>query len=326
MGINRVFGVLLTGVRGFLTGLVLAQGSLLMGGGAFAQSQSGPSPLAPGDLSKPIFDTTKAEYDTAGADLRGASTIVAEVDGRSITLGEISDAIRAQPPNVANMPFDTLFPVVLQQLVQRMALVLKAQRLGADSDPVIKRRVQAAADQMLADEFLRREVSRTITDTMLRERYKRDIADKPGQDEVRARIIVTRTEPEATALIEALHKGADFGTLARQSSKDTSAVVGGDLGFARRSSLNAEIGAVAFALPVGQISAHPVWSSGAWFVVKVDARRPSPTPGFVEIRAALTQALVRAGAPGIIKDALDGVVLHDYGFTGKEGETGPSAR
>jgi peptidyl-prolyl cis-trans isomerase C len=323
---NRVFGKLMIRICKLLPVLILAQGPILLGGTVFAQPQPSASPLAPGDLSKPIFDTTKSEYETSGADLRGAATIVAEVDGRAITLGEVSDAIRAQSSNVANMPFDTLFPAVLRQLVQRMALTLKAQRLGVDADPIIKRRVQAAADQTLADEFLHREVNKTITDAMVRERYKRDIADKPGQDEVRASIIMTRTEPEAAALIEALTKGADFETLARQSSKDTSAVVGGDLGFARRSSLNAEIGAVAFALPVGQTSAHPVWSSGAWFIVKVNARRPSPTPSFFEMRAALRQAMIRAESPGMIKEALDAVMLREYGFTGKEGEKDSSSR
>ncbi|MGE0226196.1 MAG: hypothetical protein AB7S57_23210, partial [Acetobacteraceae bacterium] len=101
-------------------------------GGASAWGQAalhpGASPLAPGDLSKPIFDTAKPEYDTSQARRKSAGTIVAEVDGRAITLADVRDAIQALPANLRGLPFQTIFPTVMDQLVRQEALVVAAQR------------------------------------------------------------------------------------------------------------------------------------------------------------------------------------------------------
>jgi len=326
VGNDGMFGAFLRQVRRFLPVMVLAQGPLLISGAVLAQIQPGPSPLAPGDLSKPIFDTTTPDYDTSGARQKGANTIVAEVDGRDITLGEASDAIRALPPSVAVMPFDVVFPIAIDQLVKQRALVVEAQRLGLDDDPEVKRRMKSAADRVLVDELLRREGTRTITQLMLQDRYKRDFADKPGPEEVRIRIIMTPTEAEARTLLDELNKGGDFATIAKRSSKDATSLTGGDLGFVRRDSVNAEIAAVAFSLPAGQTSAFPVASVGAWFLVKTEARRMAPTLTFSEARPIVMQDLLREHALTVTRDAMARVVVRRYGMAGKEGEDGSAPR
>src|SRR5947209_5471605 len=80
-------------------------------GGACAQSGSAadPSPFAPGDLKTPIFDTRTPVYAAAGEQANSAKTIVAEVDGRAITLGDVADAIAELPALTRNLPFADLF-------------------------------------------------------------------------------------------------------------------------------------------------------------------------------------------------------------------------
>ena len=96
-----------------LLALVLAGG--IGGGVAWAQApiRPVPSPAAPGDLSAPAFDTKAAVYDNKSPLTKSASTVVAEVEGRAITLGDVGDAIRALPPSLAQLPFETLFPHVV---------------------------------------------------------------------------------------------------------------------------------------------------------------------------------------------------------------------
>src|ERR1700679_1123730 len=89
-----------------------------------------PSPLAPGDLKRPIFDTQTPVYDTAGQQAKSANKVVAEVDGRPITLGDVSATIAELPPTVRNLPFSELFPGILTQLVKQEALAIRAQRQG----------------------------------------------------------------------------------------------------------------------------------------------------------------------------------------------------
>jgi len=300
-----------------LLGLLLFASST----GSLAQSslRPSPSPLAPGDGNRPIFDTTRKEYDTARLSAKAKETIVAEVDGRAITLPEVADRIRSLPQNIANLPYEILFPNMVEHLIRREALIVRAHRKGYDSDPDIMRRVRAAADEVLANETITREAAETITESLLLERYRRDYAGKPGPEEVHVRIMLSMTETEAADLIAKVKAGGDFAAIAKQFSKDTSASVGGDLGFLPRDGLNVEVGAVAFALPPGGMTAYPVRAATCWFVVKVEARRSQPTQQFTVVREAIKQAMVREGAFARIKAALAEVIVHEYSMAGKEG-------
>jgi len=283
-------------------------------------TKSAPSPVAPGDLSKPVFDTTKPVYDSIPSLDKNASTVVAEVEGRPITLGDVGDAIRALTTGAARLPFETLFPSVLDQLVRQQALVVRAQQQGLDEDPPVRRRMRAASDRILANEYLNREISKGVTEAALLERYNRDIAGHPGPDEVRSRIILVSTEKEALDLIAEIRGGADFAAVARRSSKDPSASIGGDLGFNTRDGLTPEIGAVAFALADGQMAAYPVRSVGAWFVLKTEERRQEPTPSFALAREQLTQELLREGVIPLTLSVLAPLKVREYNILGKEAD------
>src|SRR5437764_11573258 len=75
-------------------------------------SPNAASPLLPGDMSRPSFDTTTPVYNpTAGKD--PARMKVAEVEGRPITLAEVKDFIATLPPQVAQQEFQNLYPRVV---------------------------------------------------------------------------------------------------------------------------------------------------------------------------------------------------------------------
>ena len=276
------------------------------------------SPVSPPTLNAPVFDTVTPVYGGSTAGAKPAKTVVAEVDGRVITLGDVADAIRDLPPSMQNLPFEDVFPSVVDQLIRTQALAIRAQHQGLDEDEVVRRRMKAAADHVLANEVLRIEASRAITEQALLARYDRDIAGKPGPDEVHISVIMVPTEAAAQAIINELRQGADFAALAKRSSKDASASVGGDLGFVARDALTPEIAALAFATPIGQVGAAPVKSAGSWFVIKIDDRRHQPTPPFSVVRAALEQAMIREMVPEIVGSALSAVTVRQYSVNGKE--------
>jgi peptidyl-prolyl cis-trans isomerase C len=283
-----------------------------------------PSPLAPGDLKRPIFDTQTPVYDAAHAQEKSASTVVAEVDGRAVTLGDVGDVIKDMPPSMSGLPFGDLFPSVLGRLVRQQALAIRAQQQALDEDPAVRRKMKAAADRVLANELLQREISRTITEQALLDRYAKEVAGKPGPDEAHVRVIMSPTEEAATGLIVELRAGADFATLAKRSSQDTTAPIGGDLGYVRLDGLNAEIGAVAFSLQPGQFTPFPVHSGQAWFVVKVEDRRRRAAPPFAEVRERLMQEMLREGVPDVMTHALAGVTVREYNINGKEATGAPA--
>ena len=102
------------------------------------------------------------------------------------------------------------------------------------------------------------------------------------------------------------------------ASKDPTGATGGDLGFNTRDGLTPEIGAVAFALPPGQVAVYPVRSAGAWFIVKVDERRRGAVPGFASVRERLFQGLLRDGVPAATTTAMTGLTVREYNLSGKE--------
>src|ERR1019366_518370 len=84
--------------------------------------RSAPSPFEPGDLSKPVFDTKTPVYGSAASLDKAAGTVVPDVEGRPITLGDVGDAIKALPSTVSQLPFDALYPGVLDALINQEAL------------------------------------------------------------------------------------------------------------------------------------------------------------------------------------------------------------
>ncbi len=276
------------------------------------------SPASPNnDLSKPLFDTITSVYNVDGIGEKAAKTVVAEIDGRAITLGDVGDVVRDAAEGQRRLPFETLFPVVLQQLVQRQALVIQAQRRGLDDDPTVRRRMRAAADQVLATALIEAETAAVTTEQTLLDEFAKTWLGKPGPEQVHLRLIMTDTEPAAREAIKQLRTGADFATLAQQISKDSSAHNGGDLGFAARDGLIPEIGAVAFMLDPGEIARHPVAAKGSWFVVKTEERRIGPTPRFRDLRHGLLLARQQALLEDVLRSALTDVIIRGYPITGR---------
>jgi peptidyl-prolyl cis-trans isomerase C len=243
-------------------------------------------------------------------------TVVADVGPHAITWGDIADTIRAMPPIAGALSYTTLYQRAVTQLIQQAALVSHAETIGLDKDPVVRRRMRNATDQALATEMLRRSLAPNLTEKAVRSTYDTLVANKPGPEEVRARVMMLETQAEAIALIVRLRQGADFADLAKAYSKDGTASNGGDLGFARLDMLSPEIGSVMFALAPGQFTQFPVKLHNAWFIIFVEQRRQPPPPSFEESRAALQQDIIHAGTAVLMQEALRTAPVHYHGMAG----------
>src|SRR5579863_548093 len=126
-----------------------------------------------------------------------ANPVVAEVEGHSITLAEVGDAIRVLPPNMRNLPFEDLYPGILQRLIEEEALVAQARRMRLDVDPVVRRHMREAEDRVLENELLNRLIDKTISEQALLARYQAEYANKPGPEEADVSVILVRTEEHA---------------------------------------------------------------------------------------------------------------------------------
>jgi peptidyl-prolyl cis-trans isomerase C len=247
--------------------------------------------LAQAPAAPPVPATPAPSAPAAGS-AAPANPVVARVEGQELLLSEVQEAIADLPPELrSGTPVPVLFPLVLDQLIAQKVILNAARAQGLDKDEGVRAAVRRAEEEQLQQALLRREIAPAVTEEALRARYEKEVASKPGEEEVHARHILVPTEAAANAALAEVRKpGADFVAVAKRLSTGPGAAEGGDLGFFKKGDMVPEFATAAFALAPGQISDKPVRSPFGWHVIKVEARRNAPVPTFEESAESLRQA------------------------------------
>lgn len=277
--------------------LAAAAGLMLATASAGAQAPS-PAPAAP-SATTPATDP-----------------IIAKVNGEVVHLSDLQSAAKDLPPNARGLPTQTLYPMLLDQMIDGKTLVIEARSTGLDKDPEVQRQMEAASERVLQTAMLTKIVGPSITEEALHARYQADIAGKPGEDEVHARHILVDNEDLAKKIIAELKKGADFTALAKQYSKDPSADHSGDLGFFRKDEMVPEFSAAAFALQPGQISDTPVHTQFGWHVIQVLERRHAAPPTYEQAHDELRQKVIQQGIQRALVAARAKVTIEKFNLDG----------
>ena len=111
-----------------------------------------------------------------------------------------------------------------------------------------------------------------------------------------------RVERQINELYDQLLDGADFETLARDFSEDTSnASEGGDLGFFGQNAMVPEFEAAAFETPPGSIS-KPVRTEYGWHIIKVEEKAVRDGEDQVRARHILLQTIIGQQTLGALND------------------------
>jgi peptidyl-prolyl cis-trans isomerase C len=246
-----------------------------------------------------------------------ADPVVAKVDGQPILLSDVQEAAKTLPPNAQALPPQTLYPMLLDQMIDARALVAEAHRTGLDKDPEVQRQVAAAEAQALETALLHKEIGPLVTEAAVRARYNADIAGKPGEEEVHARHILVPDEATAKKIIAELNKGGDFAALSKQYSKDPGAASqGGDLGFFKKTEMVPEFADAAFALQPGQITQTPVHTQFGWHVIQVLGRRTDPPPTFEQASQELRQTMIQEDVQKTVAQARAQVKVEKFNLDG----------
>ena len=297
---------------------------------ALAQGTSGPA-TTPGSATTPSAASKGAPPPAAAAHpapdasaAAPADPVVAKVGGTEIHLSDLSEAAQSLPDEMRSMPPQVLYPMLLDQMVDRQALVIQADKEKLQDQPQVQRALDRARDQVLQNAILTREIGPTVTDTALHAKYDAEYANKPGEEEVHARHILVPTEEEAKKVIAELDKGADFAALAKQDSKDPGAQNGGDLGFFKKGDMVPEFATAAFALQPGKYTETPVKTQFGYHIIKVEERKVSPPPTFDEVKAELRQQIIQAGVRQALNKARVGLAIQKFNVDGSPMSDAPS--
>ncbi len=238
--------------------------------------------------------------------------VVARVNGIEIRFSDIQDAISQLPPEYRGLPKQMLFPMLIDQLIDRKAVVLMAQKQGLEKDPAVLRQIAHATDAALQNALFSRDIGPLVAEPAIKARYDATVAGKPGEQEVHAAHILVASEDEAKKIIDELNKGGDFAALAKAHSTDSGANNGGDLGFFKKGDMVPEFSAAAFALKPGEITQAPVHSQYGWHVIKVIEVRQSPPATFEQARDQIRQEIIQEAVKKVVAQAKEGLTIEKF--------------
>ena len=262
--------------------------------------------------------------DGALAHLQGpADPVSGSVEGHPIYLSELGEASKTLPENLRGLPFDTVYPVLLDRMIDHEALVIAARRQGLEDTKLVQHEIQVSTERILEGAYLRAVAVPQVTEQAIQGRYNLQFGNRPATDEVRARHILVTTQTEALKVLDDLRKGSDFATLARVVSKDPDSGKGGDLGFFRREQVWPGFADVAFSLQPGQVSPTPIKNEFGWHVIKVEERRLVAPPSYSDLHDQLRQELLTAAVQRAIETAKSQLEIHRFNIDGSMLDTGP---
>jgi peptidyl-prolyl cis-trans isomerase C len=145
-------------------------------------------------------------------------------------------------------------------------------------------------------------VNNTISERKVEELYQEQLRLARTSEEIRTRLILSRTKEEADAVVGILAQGAAFEAVAMERSIDEATrFSGGDLGY---STLDVMPQAYANALrdkPAGS-TVGPFQTEGGWAVLRVEDRRRETPPTLEQARPQIVRYLTYEGVRQLLEE------------------------
>ncbi len=263
--------------------------------------------------------------DDALKELMELNPVVARVDGAEIRWAEVVWS-SGDLPLEDEEQVESLFPALLDRLIDLKLLAAAARRVGLDEAEDIKLQVAIYEDNLIRERLLTNHLNEVVTEEAVRRRYEDLVRATDSSHQIRARHILLSSEEEARKVIEQLDVGSDFAALARSRSIGPSGPRGGDLGYFDPSRMVPEFAEAALELEVGAYSAEPVRTAFGWHVIQLLDHRMEGVPTYEEMRPSITEQLRQEAAQRYLRQlrvAADVEYFPDALEAG--GETGETA-
>lgn len=229
-----------------------------------------------------------------GAGPEPGDVAVARVGDQTVYSSDVKREAVAQGHIGVGEPLDTsspLFRRVLDEVVDQKLLAREAVRRGLDDDPAAQRRLAAARERILGDMLVENVVQGATNEQAVRALYADTQRLSRRSEEIRARQIVVRTQPEALAVVGQLNAGAPFEQLAMERSIDAATRFnGGDLDYFTLDIMPEPYAAALQGAAPGRV-VGPFRTEAGWVVLRVEDRRPEQPNTLEEVRPQLVRFL-----------------------------------
>ena len=151
-----------------------------------------------------------------------------------------------------------------------------------------------------------------VTDAQVAEFYEKNIERFKVKEQIKARHILIKVAPEASAeeiekargeileLFKKVKSGSDFAELAKKFSQGPSNSMGGDLGWFGHGSMVKAFEDAAFALKPGEVS-EPVRTRFGFHLIKVEDYKPARTKKLAEVKDGIEKGLRIGAYPALLE-------------------------
>ena len=233
------------------------------------------------------------------------STVVARVtlDGATteVTLGQLKERLKLLPPQVQSAPFEKIYEMLLAAQVDMMIVSHAATKENYPQK--YADRVKAAGEAVIQKTFLDDEIKKLITDADLKTFYDQVVKALPPIEEARIRQITFGDEKTAKAALAELKKGTDFEKVLSDAQKADPAIKGGDMNYVRIDDLPPAIAEKVKKSAKATLVPDVIKTDMGHHVIRVDDKRPHPTPTFEEAKPELTTMI----APKYLQQVVEGL-------------------
>jgi len=250
-------------------------------------------------------------------DKPATEVVAAVVNGDKIYLDEVQDAQYLLPPQFRQMPFDAVYGLLLNSVIDRKLTAVEGRKKGLQDNEEVKKQLARIEDQLIQRAFLGKYIEEKVTEEKVMESYKKYVDDFKSEEEVHARHILLETEEQAQEVISELEKGKDFAETAKSKSKGPSGANGGDLGYFTDGAMVPPFSKAAFALGKGEITKTPVQTQFGWHVIKVEDKRKTTAPALGEIRDQIEADLARDIGAKLLDELRGAASIERFGPDGK---------
>jgi peptidyl-prolyl cis-trans isomerase C len=242
--------------------------------------------------------------------------VVARVNGVPITQDQVDQAVRAS--NAPDTP--ALRTNIKNQLIARELFRQAAEKEHYDARPEVQAAINQMKSGVIVQAYLRDQIKPTpVTDADVKAQYDKIIGTL-GDNEYKPSAIAVKDADTAQKVLDQLKKGADFAQLAKQYSQGPGAAQGGALNWisfktpivaGNTQNWPQPLAEALVKLPQGGVSDTPIQVGDAFWILRVDQKRPTQVPQFDQIKDVLRKQLEQVAiekattqvVAGLVKDA-----------------------
>jgi len=226
-------------------------------------------------------------------DTKKDGKVLAEVDGKVITVDDFNAEVENLPPVVRPMAQSPEGKKeLLDGMIFRELVLEQAKKDGIDKSKDVIARLESVKKMVIVEAFVRKKLEQDVkvSDDEMKKFYDANKDKFKTGEQLRTSHILVKSEQAAQDILAQLKKGASFEELARKNSVDGSAAKGGDLGWFSRGTMVPEFEKAAWSLKDGEMS-DVVKTQYGFHIIKVTGKRPAGVRSFDEVKDQIKAAM-----------------------------------